>query len=109
MDLRRWHYRLPRAVWLPFASFFHTDAVCCLIFDVRRFYRRLESCGWISPIDGWKSSHCTLELRLNLDPRKWMLLDNHVYYDGAHCLYNFGPVSFAQDWFPCDRCSEEGK
>ena len=43
------------------------------------------------------------------DPREWKVGQDHMYYDGPHCLYQFGP--FALSWEldrDCHKCMPDG-
>lgn len=41
-------------------------------------------------------------------PFEWKLEQEHIYYDGPHCLYMFGPVWFNRSWWTlCKKCSPE--
>ena len=38
------------------------------------------------------------------DPRKWRFGQEHLYYNGPHCFYEFGPIAFIEAWRWCEKC-----
>jgi hypothetical protein len=49
-------------------------------------------------------------LTVILNPYEWIFSQKHLYYDGPHCFYHFGPfvwVSDGNDW-DCEKCMPEG-
>ena len=37
-------------------------------------------------------------------PKLWKISVDHMYYDGPHCLYQFGPLRFYKSWDWCKKC-----
>lgn len=45
-------------------------------------------------------------LILKLDPREWKIEQDHIWYDGPHCWYQFGPFCYRKHGlYNCARCS----
>lgn len=44
---------------------------------------------------------------LQLRPTQWRWGQIHVYYDGAFCCYQFGPVWIDRHWGWCEKCRRE--
>jgi hypothetical protein len=48
------------------------------------------------------------QLGLEFNPRKWHIGQDHTYYDGNHCQYHFGPVSYyTSGTKDCPKCRSE--
>lgn len=43
-------------------------------------------------------------IQLFYDPRKWVIGQEHIYYDGPHCHYQFGPFAWNTSWRWCKKC-----
>jgi hypothetical protein len=44
---------------------------------------------------------------LILDPRRWKVEQDHIYYDGEHCWYQFGPFVYRRMYINCAKCNAE--
>ena len=44
------------------------------------------------------------QLQFIYDPRKWKIGQEHMYYDGPHCIYDFGPFAIYRHWGWCLKC-----
>lgn len=57
----------------------------------------------------WSSSHSiSYGFDVNLNPLRWSFGFVHCYYDGPHCLFNFGPFQIqynGKKW--CTLCAGE--
>lgn len=40
-------------------------------------------------------------------PWKWKFGQEHMYYDGPHCMYDLGPFSLYKSWNWCTKCMPE--
>lgn len=48
------------------------------------------------------------QLGLEFNPKKWKVDQDHTYYDGNHCQYHFGPLSYYTSGTKnCIRCREK--
>ncbi len=45
---------------------------------------------------------------IQIRPLAWRFGQDHIYYDGKHCLYKFGPIWFENSWGGnCNKCWPE--
>lgn len=57
------------------------------------------------PGDGEKfCEYVGVQLRWDLPMR---IGAQHIYYDGPHCFYQLGPLTFVECWRWCTKCSPE--
>lgn len=48
------------------------------------------------------------QIGLEFNPKKWCIKQDHTYYDGNHCQYEFGPFSYYTSGSKnCEKCDNE--
>lgn len=48
------------------------------------------------------------QIGIQLNPKKWKFSQDHIYYDGNHCNYDFGPIQFHTSGSKhCPKCYQE--
>jgi hypothetical protein len=66
------------------------------VIDVGRFLTQFEG----EPMEPKIVASVGLQFR----PFDWQLGQEHIYYDGPHCIYKLGPFWFAREWTWCTKC-----
>lgn len=46
-------------------------------------------------------------LNIVVNPKKWKICQNHVYYDGPNCSWQFGPIEIHRCGNWCNKCCVE--
>lgn len=58
-----------------------------------------------SRADGsWKTDSFDAVLYVDTRPKFWRIGRTHLYYDGPHCIWRFGPICFIRESTDCREC-----
>lgn len=48
-----------------------------------------------------------VQMQFIYHPKMWKIGQEHMYYDGPHCFYQFGPFRYYNGWRWCKKCYPE--
>jgi hypothetical protein len=90
------HYMDRRWCWYP-TIFWHRGAIH---LGIEQHMVRFQ--GEERPADNHPIQMATARLILN--PKFWSIGVIHSYYDGPHCMWDFGPLGFYKNIGWCHKC-----
>lgn len=67
-------------------------------FDIGRHYQYYSTSS-----NKWESCHSGANF-LDVNFKRWHFGAEHIYYDGPHCSYSFGPFHLHWTDDNCDKC-----